>query len=146
MMKIKHLSLSGIVVLGASVLFTSNVGAFQTTRNGVDVNTASVQTAPPNNLIATNVGCPQRSGGSMFVRAETRNFLVFICGSDNPNTYVGVAKNGTTGGITLPLRSYSRDRFVAVNGDTRYTLTRSELIVTRHGRTILRERAQWRRW
>ncbi|HAA32217.1 MAG TPA: hypothetical protein DCE56_36610 [Cyanobacteria bacterium UBA8553] len=144
-MKIKHLSLSGIVVLGASALFTSNVGAFQATRSGVDVNTATVQTAP-SNLIASRVGCPQRSGGSMFVRAETRSFLVYICGGDNPNTYVGVAKNGTTGGITLPLRSYSRDRFVAVNGNTRYTLTRSELIVTRQGRTILRERAQWRRW
>lgn len=143
-MKIKHLSLSGLVVLGASVLFTSNVGAVQATRSGVDINAATVQTAPASNLIAYRVGCPKRSGGSMFVRAETRNFLVFICGGDNPNTYVGVAKNGTTGGITLPLQNYGRDRFVAVNGETRYTLTRSELIVTRRGKTILRERAVWK--
>lgn len=144
MMKIKHLSLSGIVFLGASVLLSSSVGAFQATRSGVDINATTVKTAPLSNLIAHKVGCPKRSGGSMFVQAETRNFVVLICGGDNPNTYVGVAKNVTTGGITLPLQSYSRDRFVAVNGDTRYTLTRSELIVTRRGNTLVRERAQWR--
>ncbi len=96
-------------------------------------------------LIAQETGCPQSSGGSQFVAAETKNFLVYICGGDLPNTYVGVAKDGTTGRITLPLQSYENDQFVAVNGDIRYTLTRNELIVTQNGREIAREAAKWRR-
>lgn len=88
--------------------------------------------------------CPPNSGGSQFVSAETRNFYIYICGGDLPNTYVGVAKNRRTGGIILPLRSSSNDRFVAVNGNVRYTLTRNELIVTQNGRVITRERATWK--
>lgn len=84
------------------------------------------------------------SGGSQFVSAETKSYLVYICGGDNPNTYVGMAKNGGNS-ISLPLQTYTRNRFVAVNGDTRYTLTRTELIVTKNGRVIARERAQWKR-
>lgn len=95
--------------------------------------------------IAQAAVCPQNSGGSLFVAAETRNFLVYICGGDLPNTYVGVAKNGTTGSISLPLQSYTRDRFVAVNRNTRYTLTRNELIVSQNGRVVRREPATWRR-
>ncbi|HEY9852373.1 MAG TPA: hypothetical protein V6D28_23070 [Leptolyngbyaceae cyanobacterium] len=88
--------------------------------------------------------CPEESGGSQFVSAETRRFLIYICGGDEPNTYVGMAKNGGNG-ITLPLQSYTRDRFVAVNANTSYTLTRTELIVRQNGRVILRERATWKR-
>ncbi len=85
------------------------------------------------------------SESSQFVAAETKNFLVYICGGDLPNTYVGVAKDGTTGRVTLPLQSYENDQFVAVNGNIRYTLTRNELIVTQNGREIAREAAKWRR-
>jgi hypothetical protein len=88
--------------------------------------------------------CPPNSGGSQFVTAETRSFYIYICGGDLPNTYVGVAKNRRTGGIILPLQSSSNDRFVAVNRNVRYTLTRSELIVTQNGRVIVRERATWK--
>ncbi|MBE9228125.1 hypothetical protein IQ264_22135 [Phormidium sp. LEGE 05292] len=94
--------------------------------------------------IAQAASVCESSGGSQFVSAETKNYLVYICGGDNPNTYVGMAKNGGNS-ISLPLQTYSRDRFVAVNGDTRYTLTRAELIVTKNGRVIARERAQWKR-
>lgn len=87
--------------------------------------------------------CPEGSGGSLFVTAETPRYLVYICGGDNPNTYVGISKNGGNG-INVPLRSYTRDRFVAVNGTTTYTLTRTQLTVTQNGRVILRERARWR--
>lgn len=93
--------------------------------------------------IAQAASVCESSGGSQFVSAETKNYLVYICGGDNPNTYVGMAKNGGNS-ISLPLQSYSRDRFVAVNGDTRYTLTRTELIVTQKGRVIVRQRAQWK--
>lgn len=88
--------------------------------------------------------CPENSGGSQFVSAETSGFLIYICGGDLPNTYVGIAKNGGNG-ITLPLQSYNRNQFVAVNGNTRYTLTRTELIVRQNGRVILRQRATWKR-
>lgn len=94
--------------------------------------------------IAQAASVCESSGGSQFVSAETKNYLVYICGGDNPNTYVGMAKNGGNS-ISLPLQTSTRDRFVAVNGDTRYTLTRTELIVTQNGRVIARERAQWKR-
>ncbi|MFB2833703.1 hypothetical protein [Floridanema evergladense] len=94
--------------------------------------------------IAQAASVCENSGGSQFVSAETKSYLVYICGGDNPNTYVGMAKNGGNS-ISLPLQTYTRDRFVAVNGDTRYTLTRTELIVTQKGRVIARERAQWKR-
>lgn len=94
-------------------------------------------------LIAQEYACPPSSGGSQFVAAETANFYIYICGGDLPNTYVGVAKNPQTGGIILPLQSYNNDQFVAVNGNVRYTLTRNQLIVTRQGQVIVREKATW---
>ncbi|AFZ19542.1 hypothetical protein [Allocoleopsis franciscana] len=87
--------------------------------------------------------CPEKSGRSRFVSAETKNFLVYICGGDEPNTYVSIAKKGGNN-IVLPLFSYNEERFVAVNRDTRYILTRKELTVVQNGRVILRERAQWK--
>lgn len=81
-------------------------------------------------------GCRNRE--STFVTAETANYVVSICGGDLPNTYIGESKNGT-GRIRLPLQRYGRDRFIAVNGNTRYVLTRNELRVTQNGQTILRE-------
>lgn len=86
----------------------------------------------------------ESSGGSQFISAETKNYLVYICGGDNPNTYVGIAKNAGNM-VSLPLQSSSNDQFVAVNGDTRYTLTRTQLTVTQKGRVIVRERAEWKR-
>jgi hypothetical protein len=79
-----------------------------------------------------------RNRESTFVTAETANYVITICGGDLPGTYIGESKNGS-GRIRLPLQSYGRDRFVAVNGDTRYVLTPNELRVTQNGRIILRE-------
>lgn len=108
------------------------------------VEIANINTVKANSIeIAQEASVCESSGGSQFVSAETKNYLVYICGGDNPNTYVGMAKNGGNS-ISLPLQSYTRDRFVAVNGDTRYTLTRTELIVTQKGRVIARERTQWK--
>ncbi|WP_049858449.1 hypothetical protein [Gloeothece citriformis] len=104
---------------------------------------ASLKSSPEPTLIAQEYACPPYSGGSQFVAAETPNFYIYICGGDLPNTYVGVAKNPQTGGIILPLQSFNNDQFVAVNGNVRYTLTRNQLIVTRQGRVIVRERANW---
>lgn len=132
-----------VIGIGASLCLASIAEA--AVINAVKGNAST--TVPTSNTIQIaqeSSACPDSSGGSQFVSAETKNFLVYICGGDNPNTYVGVAKNGGNG-ITLPLQSYTRDRFVAVNGDTRYTLTRTELVVTQKGKVIARERAQWKR-
>ncbi|HEY9741198.1 MAG TPA: hypothetical protein V6C90_11980 [Coleofasciculaceae cyanobacterium] len=89
--------------------------------------------------------CPEEYGTSLFVTAETENFLVYICGSELPLTYTGInKKNGDK--ITLPLLSYIRDQYITFNGDTRYTLTRTELLVTQKGNVILREKATWKRY
>jgi len=81
-------------------------------------------------------GCRNRE--STFATVETQSYVIAICGGDLPNSYVGESKNGS-GRIRLPLQSYGRNRFTAVNGNTRYLLNESELIVTQNGRTILRE-------
>lgn len=139
-----HLTLAS---LGALLCITPLVNATQIPTGSSTIYPQSVSENLPTNrsyLIAQSLACPENSGGSQFVTAETKNFLVYICGGDLPNTYVGVAKNRNRGGIILPLRSYTNDRFVAVNGNVRYTLTRNELIVTQNGRVILRERATWK--
>ncbi|NJR32367.1 MAG: hypothetical protein HC778_05435 [Chamaesiphon sp. CSU_1_12] len=38
----------------------------------------------------TNSNCP--SGKKTFVTAETKNFLIYICGDDRPTEYIGMAK------------------------------------------------------
>lgn len=136
-----------LATMGALLSLTPLVNAAQMTASSFPINQQSLSEKLETNrsdLIAQSSVCPENSGGSQFVTAETNNFFVYICGGDLPNTYVGVAKNRNRGGIILPLRSYTNDRFVAVNGSVRYTLTRNELIVTQNGRVILRERATWK--
>ena|GEM_PF-3697501 len=79
--------------------------------------------------------------------AETKNYKLLICSdySGNPAFYIGNAKNGS-GSITLPLQSYRNNQFVAVNGNTPYTLSQNLLLVTRGRKTITRERIiRWQR-
>jgi hypothetical protein len=77
--------------------------------------------------------------GTTYARVKTRNFYVNICGnSSRPTQYVGTSNGGQA--IVLPLSSNSRERYVAVNGNIRYVLTPSSLIVTKSGRTIVNER------
>jgi hypothetical protein len=74
-----------------------------------------------------------------YARVKTRNFYVNICGnSSRPSQYVGTSNGGQA--IVLPLSSYSGGGYVAVNGNVRYILTPSSLIVTQGGRTIVKER------
>jgi hypothetical protein len=133
---------------GSLLALTPSVNAASITPNSSAIyNRIPLGHAPddrPTLVAQTESDCPPNSGGSQFVTAETRSFYIYICGGDLPNTYVGVAKNRRTGGIILPLQSSNNDRFVAVNRNVRYTLTRNELIVTQNGRVILRERATWK--
>jgi hypothetical protein len=78
-------------------------------------------------------------GNTTYARVKTRNFYVNICGnSSRPTQYVGTSNGGQA--IVLPLTSYAGERYVAVNGNVRYVLTPSMLIVTQGGRTIVKER------
>ncbi|XWK88144.1 MAG: hypothetical protein U7127_28835 [Phormidium sp.] len=103
--------------------------------NGRTILNERILAASGDDTVSTR-GCRNRE--STFVTAETASYVVSICGGDLPGSYVGESKNGN-GRIRLALQSYGRDRFVAVNGDTRYVLTRDELRVTQNGRTILQE-------
>lgn len=87
------------------------------------------------------------SQDSTFVGAETQSFIVSICGSESPLTYIGLdKKTGKT--IRLPLTvdgSQNRGRyFEAVNGEYTYSVTvasrtNKHLIVRKNNRVILRE-------
>ncbi|NWF59402.1 MAG: hypothetical protein HXY43_08875 [Fischerella sp.] len=87
--------------------------------------------------------CPD--GNTTFVEAETKNFIVYICGREVPDSYVAVARNGNNR-IALPLQKYNSSgnmedsQYVAVNGDIRYILTRKLLKVSRDGRNIVKEK------
>ena len=87
--------------------------------------------------------CPRNT--YLFRYAETRNYYVWICATEGGNLYyVAQGKNPNRGGITLRIRSYSDTRFVAFNGNTRYIVTPSRLVVTQGSQTILNERIlQW---
>lgn len=80
--------------------------------------------------------CPNSE--NQLIKAETRNFELYICGGNRPVHYIGRAKDGGNS-ITLPLSSQSPSKFVAKNANVRYTLTREFLTVTEDGRTILKE-------
>ncbi|MFQ4144753.1 hypothetical protein [Chlorogloeopsis sp. ULAP02] len=88
-------------------------------------------------------GCP--NGNTTFVEAKTKNFIVYICGRELPNSYVAVTRQGNDT-ITIPLQSYKfhigieNSQFIAVNGDIRYLLTRNALKVSRDGKTIIKEK------
>jgi hypothetical protein len=79
------------------------------------------------------------------VIAETKGFLVNICGGDFPYTYVGISKtNGNK--IRLPLKDYDQqgNYFEAVNGNVSYVLIRGSakgdfLTVTQGDRELLRQ-------
>lgn len=77
-----------------------------------------------------------------FLRTETRNFNVYICGNhDNPNQYVGIGKRDGKR-LVLPLIEESPSGiYMAVNrGGYLYQVTRESLLVFRDGRTIVNEK------
>jgi hypothetical protein len=82
---------------------------------------------------ATTSGC--LGSDRVFVRAETNNFLIYICGNDRPTNYVGIAKNGG-GNISLPISQFQDDRFIVTNNNVSYIVTPQYLTITQNGRTI----------
>jgi hypothetical protein len=101
------------------------------------IDTNSVTSEPTTNSNVSNGDiCPNSK--NQIIKAETRNFELYICGSDKPTHYIGRAKNNGNS-ITLPVSSQSPSKFIAKNANVRYALTPEFLIVTEDGRTILKE-------
>lgn len=87
-------------------------------------------------------GCPE--GENIFGEAETKSFIVYICGVNLPSNYVAITRNGNRR-LAVPLESYNSkgaeaSRYVAVNADIRYVLTRKVLRVSRNGETLVKEK------
>jgi hypothetical protein len=120
---------------GALLFLAPSVGAVELTGKSAGIvaftsqqPASKISTSHSIQLAQAEVGCS--SNESTFVAAETKNYLVYICGGDNPHTYVGYAKNGR-GGITVPLTSYNRKVFTAKNGLYTYTvdMSKSQLVI-----------------
>lgn len=79
-----------------------------------------------------------------FVTAETKSYYFSICGTDNrPTRYISydykvTKKPGKS--LVLPLESFAFNKYTAVSGVIRYTLTSKYLTVTKRGRVILKEK------
>lgn len=91
--------------------------------------------------IVTNY-CPD--GQNIFLEAVTKNFIIYICGTDKPGSYVAIARNGNEK-ITLPLQnsksiSGEDKQYTAVEGDTRYMLDRAVLRVFHGSKIIIKEK------
>ncbi|MCV3216003.1 hypothetical protein OGM63_21245 [Plectonema radiosum NIES-515] len=88
-------------------------------------------------------GCPQ--GENIFGEAETKSFIVYICGSNLPTNYIAITRSGNRR-IAVPLSSYNSkgvpetSQYIAVSGDIRYFLTRKVLKISDNGKTIIKEK------
>ncbi|BAZ38195.1 hypothetical protein NIES4101_41310 [Calothrix sp. NIES-4101] len=87
--------------------------------------------------------CPQ--GQHIFQEAVTKSFIVYICGNEKPGSYVVIARIGN-GKTTLPLsissdNSISQNKnYMALEGNTRYTLNRDVLKISQGNRVIFKEK------
>ena len=93
-------------------------------------------------------GCPE--GNNTFARAETKNFFIYICGHENPNSYVSVTRKSNRR-VNLPLKKSNQNdvkanRYIATNGNIRFVLTDKALRVSRDGRNVVKEKVlNWER-
>lgn len=83
-------------------------------------------------------------GNTTFARAETKSFFVYICGSENPNSYVSVTRKNNRR-VNLPLKKWAinpvnANRYVATKGNINFVLTDKLLKVSRNGRNIVKEK------
>lgn len=87
--------------------------------------------------------CPV--GENVLIEAVTQSFIVYICGNDKPGSYVSVARIGNEK-VTLPLQNLKPDganheqNYVAVDGSTRFLLTRESLEIMVGDKTIFTEK------
>jgi hypothetical protein len=135
-----------LLVAGVCLLSNTSVNARAMTANPDNIKGLVVNRYNPIRYpieITQNFSLCSDSEGDYVPRvwAETKDFLVNICYyvEGGSGTYYGRAKNGGAS-ISLPLQSERNERYVAVNGDTRYILTRNQLTVTQGRKTILQQR------
>jgi hypothetical protein len=87
--------------------------------------------------------CPE--GENLLNEAVTRSFIVYICGNNSPLNYIAIARSNNSR-IIVPLNNsksqteVTKDKYIAVQGDTSYTLTRNVLRVSQNGQLIVKEK------
>lgn len=87
-------------------------------------------------------GCPE--GNNTFAQAETKSFFIYICGEENPSSYVSIARNSNKV-INLPLQKSNQNgvkanQYIAINGNIRFILTNKVLKVSRNNQNIVKEK------
>ncbi len=135
-----------VPIFMALFLSSNKMEALHLTKNSTNVSLHNSKQTKP---VFGDDACMEYAGG--FVVAETSNFYIEICGSkDTPLSYYGFKKNSSNSRseIVLDLQSYTfnnkvtsqNERFIAVNGDTRYTLTPNSLIVKQGDKILVNEK------
>jgi hypothetical protein len=87
--------------------------------------------------------CPE--GEKLLNEAVTRSFIVYICGNNSPLNYIVIARSNNSR-IIVPLNNsksegeVTKDKYVAVQGDTSYALTRDVLRVSQNGQLVIKEK------
>ncbi|MFH7031097.1 MAG: hypothetical protein ACHBN1_38605 [Heteroscytonema crispum UTEX LB 1556] len=138
---------SALISIIALLLSNYGVEALQPTGNTTSISLHNTKQTKPG--FGTDDACMEYAGG--FVVAETPNFHIEICGSkDKPLSYYGIEKSSHNSRheIVLDLQSYrfnnkvvsQNERFIAVNGDTQYVLTRKFLTVKQGNKILLKEK------
>ncbi len=88
-------------------------------------------------------GCSE--GENTFVEAETKSFVVYICGADTPSSYVTITKSGNKK-VVFTLGGYNsgegtnKGEYVAVNENIFFFLTENFLRISQDGLTIVEEK------
>ncbi|MCJ8283533.1 MAG: hypothetical protein MJK14_28050, partial [Rivularia sp. ALOHA_DT_140] len=104
------------------------------TKNNDSVEINSIQ-------IAKNKICP--STNLLPIRSfNTPKYYIYICRGDNKNPlgyYVRIPKN-LDNKITVPIVNKARETYIAIKGQLTYIVTPYEMIITKRGRVVLREK------
>ncbi|MEB3215255.1 MAG: hypothetical protein VKN72_03205 [Nostocales cyanobacterium 94392] len=93
-------------------------------------------------------GCPENN--KTFAQAETKSFFIYICGNENPSSYISITRTNNTI-INLPLKKLTQNgvktnQYIAINGNISFILTDKILRVSRDGQNIVKEKVlQWDR-
>ncbi|NJM22118.1 MAG: hypothetical protein HC874_06030 [Richelia sp. SL_2_1] len=93
-----------------------------------------------------STGCPENN--KTFAQAETQSFFIYICGNENPSSYISIARTNNTI-INLPLQKTSQNgvktnQYIAINGNISFILTDKILRISRDGQNIVKEKVlQW---
>ncbi|MEM1392982.1 MAG: hypothetical protein AAGG00_06720 [Cyanobacteria bacterium P01_H01_bin.150] len=118
------------------------------TKRGLIIHREKVITAVKANGKSILKGCPK--GNNTFAQAETKSFFIYICGQENPSSYISVTRKSNKR-INLPLTLGNQNRlkasrYIATNGNIRFILTDKALRVSRDGRNVVKEKVlNWER-